>query len=119
MCKVAKVGIKTFCFRSEVCSYLFSAKEAFQEALLDIKALCERACSSITGVGEKDHAISLLYYDNQATFTLTKFEEAQSRQANYAKEKLAKLRVKVLEIVKGACEVRESSGSHSERVNIS
>ena len=70
-------------------------------------------------MGEKDHAISLLYYDNQATFTLTKFEEAQSRQANYAREKLAKLRVKVVEIVKGACEVRERSGSHSERVNIS
>lgn len=60
-------------------------------------------------MGEKDHAISLLYYDNQATFTLTKFEEAQSRQANYAKEKLAKLRVKVLEIVKGACESKTAS----------
>ena len=67
--------------------------------------LCEKASSSITGVGEGDDGIVLLYSDQQKTFTLKEFEELQSKQAHEAKEKLAVLRVKVLEIVKEACEV--------------
>lgn len=67
--------------------------------------LCEKASSSITGVGEGDDGIVLLYSDQQKTFTLKEFEEMQSKQAHEAKEKLAVLRVKVLEIVKEACEV--------------
>lgn len=56
-------------------------------------------------MGEKEHAIGLLYTDHHTTFTLKDFLEAQARQAEEAKEKLAKLRTKVLEIVKEACEV--------------
>ena len=56
-------------------------------------------------MGEKDHAICLLYSNHQTTFTLKEFEDAQFRQAEEAKEKLAKLRSKVLQIVQEACEV--------------
>ena len=91
--------------RSVVDSSLFSATLATQQAILLVRSLCERACSSITGVGEKEHAICLLYVDHQTTFTLADFVEAQARQAEEAKEKLAKLRSNVLEIVKDACEV--------------
>ena len=56
-------------------------------------------------MGEGDDGIVLLYSDQQKTFTLREFEEMQSKQAQEAKEKLAALRVKVLEIVKEACEV--------------
>ena len=56
-------------------------------------------------MGEGDDGIFLLYSDHQKTFTLKEFEEMQSRQAQEAKEKLAALRVKVLNIVKEACEV--------------
>ena len=94
-----------FSVRSEVCGCLFSARNAFQQAILCVRAWCERACSSITGVGEKDHAISLLHCDSQVTFSLKEFEEVQARQAEHAKEKLAKLRLNVVEIVKSACEV--------------
>ena len=86
-------------------SSLFSATLATQQAILLVRSLCERACSSITGVGEKEHAICLLYVDHQTTFTLADFVEAQARQAEEAQEKLAKLRSNVLEIVKDACEV--------------
>ena len=86
-------------------SSLFSATLATQQAILLVRSLCERACSSITGVGEKEHAICLLYVDHQTTFTLADFVEAQARQAEEAKEKLAKLRSNVLAIVKDACEV--------------
>ena len=96
------------CSRSEVCSSLFSATKATQQAILLVRALCERSCSSITGVGEKDDAICLLYSNHRTTFTLEEFEEAQFRQAQEAKGKLAKLRMKVLEIVKEACEVLDS-----------
>lgn len=56
-------------------------------------------------MGEGDDGIFLLYSDHQKTFTLKEFEEMQSRQAQEAKEKLAALRVKVLKIVREACEV--------------
>ena len=56
-------------------------------------------------MGEKDDAICLLYSNHQTTFTLKEFEDAQFRQAEEAKEKLAKLRTKVLQIVQEACEV--------------
>lgn len=67
--------------------------------------LCEKACSSKTGVGEGDDGIVLLYSNHQKTFTLKEFEEMQSKQTHEAKEKLAVLRVKVLTFVKEACEV--------------
>lgn len=86
-------------------SSLFSATQATQQAILFVRSLCERACSSITGVGEKEYAICLLHVDHQKTFNLADFVEAQTRQAEEAKEKLAKLRSNVLEIVKDACEV--------------
>ena len=56
-------------------------------------------------MGEGNDGICLLYSDHQRTFTLKEFEEMQSKQAQEAKEKLAALRVKVLGIVKEACEV--------------
>ena len=56
-------------------------------------------------MGEGDDGIFLLYSDHQKTFTLKEFEEMQSRQAQEAKEKLTALRVKVLKIVREACEV--------------
>ena len=95
----------TLFFRSEVDTYLFSATKASQQAILHVRALCEKACSSITGVGEGDDGICLLHTDHQTTFTLKEFVDAQTRQAQGAMEKLAALRVKVLEIVKEACEV--------------
>ncbi|KAL9958020.1 hypothetical protein ACROYT_G034981 [Oculina patagonica] len=91
--------------RSEVHSSLFSATKATQQAILLVRSLCEKACSSITGVGDREDGICLLYSDPQKTFTLRAFEESQSKQAQEAKEKLSALRVKVLEIVKEACEV--------------
>ena len=91
--------------RSEVHDSLFSATKASQQAILLVRSLCEKSCSSISGVGEGKDGICLLYTDNQITFTLKDFVEAQSKQAQEAKEKLAALRVKVLEIVKEACEV--------------
>lgn len=56
-------------------------------------------------MGEGDDGIFLLYSDHQKTFTLKEFEEMQSKQAQEAKEKLEALRIKVLGIVKEACEV--------------
>ena len=56
-------------------------------------------------MGEKEDAISLLHTDHLTTHTLEDFVEAQSKQAREARVKLAKLRSKVLEIVKEACEV--------------
>ena len=97
-----------FFLRSDVHGSLFSATKATQQALLHTRLLCEKACSSITGVGEGDDGIFLLYSDHQKTFTLKEFEEMQSRQAQEAKEKLAALRAKVLRIVKEACEVGRS-----------
>ncbi|KAJ7369812.1 hypothetical protein OS493_036329 [Desmophyllum pertusum] len=97
--------------RSEVHDSLFSATKASQQAILLVRSLCEKSCSSISGVGEGEDGICLLYTDNQITFTLKDFVEAQSKQAQEAKEKLAALRVKVLEIVKEACEkVTEEEG---------
>ena len=97
--------MKSFVFRSEVVSSLFSATKASQQAILLVRALCEKACSSITGVGEGEDGICLLHIDPQTTFTLKEFVDAQTRQAQDATEKLTALRVKVLEIVKEACEV--------------
>ena len=94
-----------FFSRSEVVSSLFSATEASQQAILLVRALCEKASSSITGLGEREEGICLLHVDPQKTFTLKEFVDAQTKQAQEAKEKLTALRVKVLEIVKEACEV--------------
>ena len=95
----------SFVFRSEVVSSLFSATKASQQAILLVRALCEKACSSITGVGEGEDGICLLHIDPWTTFTLKEFVDAQTRQAQDAMGKLTALRVKVLEIVKEACEV--------------
>ncbi|PFX28824.1 Dynein heavy chain 1, axonemal [Stylophora pistillata] len=97
--------------RSEVVSSLFSATEASQQAILLVRALCEKASSSITGLGEGEEGICLLHVDPQKTFTLKEFVDAQTKQAQEAKEKLTALRVKVLEIVKEACEkITEEEG---------
>lgn len=56
-------------------------------------------------MGEGEDGISLLHIDPQTTFTLKEFVDVQTRQAQDATEKLTALRVKVLEIVKEACEV--------------
>ena len=91
--------------RSEIGKTLFSANEVFQRAILEVRFLCEKACSSITGVGEGDHAIALLHVDPPVSFTLREFCDAQEKQSCESGEKLKKLRSKVLGIVKDACEV--------------
>lgn len=59
-------------------------------------------------MGEGEDGICLLHIDPQTTFTLKEFVDVQTRQAQEATEKLTVLRVKVLEIVKEACEVGKS-----------
>ena len=85
---------------------MFLAKAASQKAILEVRELCENACSSITGLGVGEDAISLLHVDPDTTYTLELYEEAQFQQTKKARGKLEDLRKKVLAIVKEACEVR-------------
>ncbi|XP_032239531.2 dynein axonemal heavy chain 6 isoform X3 [Nematostella vectensis] len=90
--------------KEDIKKTLFSVEEISQAAILKIRALCENASSSITGVGSKDDGISFYLVENQVTFSLEEFCATQTKQVEKAKEQLLTLRRKALEIVKEACE---------------
>ena len=69
-------------------------------------------------MGEGEDGICLLHIDPQTTFTLKEFVDVQTRQAQDATEKLTALRVKVLEIVKEACEVGLNHRNVRNNINL-
>ena len=92
--------------RSEICRNLFVTDEILQKALLEVRLLCEKACSSMTGVGEQSHAVALLHVDPAVSFTLDEFCDLQQTQAAQCEKQLEVLRKRVVDIVRRACQVR-------------
>lgn len=89
----------------EVGKVLFTNNEIIQKGILDVRELCEKASSSLTGIGTGDDAISLLCVQPGLTYTLEEFCKTQEEHMDKAREKIFALRKKVVEIVKQVCEV--------------
>ena len=84
---------------------LLMSNSIFQTALLQIRSLCEDACSSGSGKSNEEDKITLLETEWYNTMVLGAFCERQRSRVVSSSKKLAALRKKVVEIVTGACEV--------------
>ena len=82
------------------------ANTIFQKALLQVRSLCENACSSGSGLAVEGEAIYLVDTDWYSTMTLDDFCERQRLQVTDACQKLLLLQKRVVEILCAACEVR-------------
>ena len=85
---------------------LLMANTIFQKALLQVRSICENACSSGSGLAVESEAICLVDTDWYLTMTLDDFCERQRLQVMDACQKLHVLQKRVVEILCAACEVR-------------
>lgn len=84
---------------------LFMANEILQGCLVHVRKLCEAASGSLTGLGEGEHAISLVSLDKSRTLTLEKFMSMQEQQGDKALKQLNALRDKIINLVWESCAV--------------
>ena len=88
---------------------LFMANEILQGCLVHVRKLCESASGSLTGLGEGEHAISLVSLDKSQTLTLEDFMSIQAQQGDKALKQLNALRDKIINLVWESCAVSWSS----------
>lgn len=84
---------------------LFMANEILQGCLVHVRKLCEAASGSLTGLGEGEHAISLVSLDKSRTLTLEEFMSMQEQQGDKALKQLNALRDKIINLVWESCAV--------------
>ncbi|XP_022090728.1 dynein heavy chain 6, axonemal-like isoform X2 [Acanthaster planci] len=90
---------------------LFTANEILQRCLLHIRSQCEAACSSLSGEGDEDKAVTLLQLDSRCTLTLEEFCVAQAQQCDVALLKLMHMRDKIVRLAFECCaKVAEMEG---------
>eukprot|EP00105_Crassostrea_gigas_P038198 XP_019922346.1 PREDICTED: dynein heavy chain 6, axonemal [Crassostrea gigas] len=82
---------------------LFMANEILQGCLVHVRKLCEAASGSLTGLGEGEHAISLVSLDKSRTLTLEEFMSMQEQQGDKALKQLNALRDKIINLVWESC----------------
>ena len=70
-----------------------------------MRKLCESASGSLTGLGEGEHAISLVSLDKSQTLTLEDFMSIQAQQGDKALKQLNALREKIINLVWESCAV--------------
>ena len=87
---------------------LLLANTIFQKALLQVRSLCENACSSGSGMPNDNEAISLVDTDWYSTMILGDFCRRQRLKVQKADEKLVVLRKKVVSILVAVCKVRQN-----------
>ena len=92
--------------RSCLSDSLLLADTIFQKALLQVRSLCENACSSGSGLPNENEAISLVDTDWYSTMILSDFCDRQRLQVQKVDEKLLLLRKKVVAILVAVCKVR-------------
>lgn len=82
------------------------ANEILQGCLVHVRKLCEAASGSLTGLGEGEHAISLVSLNKTQTLTLEDFMSIQAQQGDKALKQLNALRAKIINLVWESCAVR-------------
>lgn len=98
-------------FRAILYKSLFMANEILQGCLVHVRKLCESASGSLTGLGEGEHAISLVSLDKSQTLTLEDFMSIQAQQGDKALKQLNALRDKIINLVWESCAVSWSAVS--------